>query len=241
MEKERELCIREAQIQASIQSQEIERKRFARDLHDGMGQLISALRIALHNVNKESTLEERIAIASKGESILNEMYHEIRSIAFNLMPQTLVQEGLVPALKEMSQRINGSGKIVIRINSFDMPQRLSEVQEISLYRIIQEWINNVYKYAEATLIEVQLIRHDEEINVTIEDNGRGFDPAILQQGSGNGWKNITSRLNLIKGVIDIDSRPDVEGTTAVIKLSHITTEAKRRPEITVVSNTEQYG
>ena len=239
LEKERELYVREAQIQASIQSQESERKRFARDLHDGMGQLISALRIALHGVNNESSLNERIEIVSKGENILNEMYREIRSIAFNLMPQTLVQQGLVPALREMSSRINGNGKIVVRVTSFDMPERLMEIQEISLYRIVQEWVNNVMKYADASVIEVQLIRHDEEITVTMEDNGRGFDPQILQHGSGNGWKNISSRLNLIKASIHIDSRTNVQGTTAVVRVPDVlrSEEKTRVMDSTVVSNT----
>jgi two-component system NarL family sensor kinase len=236
LEKEKELYVREAQIQASIQSQESERKRFARDLHDGMGQLISALRLTLQSVDRESSLEHRLGIASKGESILNEMYREIRSIAFNLMPQTLVQEGLIPALKEMSSRVNGSGEIMIRVSSYDMPGRLTEVQEISLYRIIQEWVNNVMKYAHATVVEIQLICHEDELAITIEDNGKGFEVSVLQQGSGNGWKNINSRLNLIKAVMDIDSRPGVIGTTLIIRLP---LDLKELPAVATVSSNTQ--
>jgi two-component system, NarL family, sensor kinase len=221
LEKERELYIREAQIQASIQSQERERKRFAQDLHDGMGQLISALRLALHHINKQSSLEERVDTVNKAEHILNEMYKEIRSIAFNLMPQTLVQQGLVPALKEMSSRINGSGKIVVNVTSLDVPARMPEVQEISIYRIIQEWVNNVIKYAEATVVEIQLISHDEEIAITIEDNGKGFNIATLENSNGNGWKNIKSRVNLIKATIDVDSKVDVNGTTLIINVPQV--------------------
>jgi signal transduction histidine kinase len=217
-EKEQELFLREAQIHASIQSQERERKRFAQDLHDGMGQLISALRLALQGVNKNASLEQRVEVMSKGEEILNEMHHEIRSIAFNLMPQTLVQHGLVPALREMSDRVNGSGKIIVRVSAYDFPPRLSELEEISLYRVIQEWVNNVMKYANATLIQVQLIGHEEELNITIEDDGQGFDVTTLYNGTGNGWKNIHSRLNLIKGSIDIDSRAGMGGTTVTVRV-----------------------
>lgn len=218
LHKERELSVREAQIHASIQSQERERKRFAQDLHDGMGQLISALRLALHGIDKETPIEDRVEVFARSDKILNEMHHEIRGIAFNLMPQTLVQHGLVPALREMSDRINGSARIVSRVSSFDMPKRLDEVQEISLYRVIQEWVNNVIKYANAGLIQIQLIGYEGEINVTIEDDGAGFDTEVLTHSTGNGWKNITSRLNLVKATIEIDSRAGMNGTTVIIRL-----------------------
>jgi two-component system, NarL family, sensor kinase len=217
-EREKEISVREAYIQATINSQEDERKRFAQDLHDGMGQLISALRLSLLPVDRETSLEERIEVVNKAESLLNEMHREIRSIAFNLMPHTLVQSGLLSALKEMADRINHSGKIVIRVSSFDVPKRLDEVYEISIYRILQEWINNILKYANATVIEVQLVGHEGELDITVEDNGRGFEPDILQKGEGNGWKNIRSRLNLLKGVLDIDSRENRVGTTITLRV-----------------------
>jgi two-component system, NarL family, sensor kinase len=216
LETEKELYIREAQIQASIQSQERERKRFAQDLHDGMGQLITALRLALHSVNKGTSLEERVSVLERGEGILNDMHNEIRSIAFNLMPQTLVKHGLVPALREMADRINELNKVKVRVSNFDMPQRLNEVAEVSLYRIIQEWVNNVIKYSDAKQIQVQLTGYEDEINIIIEDDGKGFDVLDLENSNGNGWKNIKSRLSLIRGSIEIDSRKDMTGVTVVI-------------------------
>jgi signal transduction histidine kinase len=216
--RERETFLREAQIQATIQSQESERRRFAQDLHDGMGQLISALRLTIHSIHRNSSLEERVTIVTRAENLLNDMHREIRSIAFNLMPQTLVQNGIVPALKEMSGRVNDSGNIRVRVSSFDMPGRLSELQEVSIYRIIQEWINNVIKYAEASIIEVQLIGYEDEVTLVLEDDGKGFDVALLESSAGNGWKNMRSRVNLIRGSIDIDSRPGRKGTTVVIRV-----------------------
>jgi two-component system, NarL family, sensor kinase len=218
LETEKELYIREAQIQASIQSQERERKRFAQDLHDGMGQLISALRLALHSVNNGTSLEERVSVVEKGEGILNDMHNEIRSIAFNLMPQTLVKHGLVPALREMADRVNCMNKVVVKVSNFDMPQRLNEVAEVSLYRIIQEWVNNVLKYSDAKQIQVQLTGYEDEINIIIEDDGRGFDVLDLENSNGNGWKNIKSRLSLIRASIEIDSRKDMTGVTVVIRI-----------------------
>lgn len=218
IKRERELFLREAQIQATIQSQENERRRFARDLHDGMGQLISALRIALHTIHRDTPLEARVAVVNKAEGLLNDIHQEIRSIAFNLMPQTLVQHGLVPALREMGSRLQDNSKIAIRVMSLDIPERMTELMEITLYRIIQEWITNIIKYSEATVIEIQLIGYDQEMNVVVEDNGNGFDTSILEKGSGNGWKNIKSRVNLIKSTVDIDSRQGRKGTTLIVRV-----------------------
>lgn len=217
-ENEKQLAVREAFIDATLRSQENERKRFAQDLHDGMGQLISALRLMINQLDKNTSVEEKLSIAERSETILNDMHTEIRSIAFNLMPQTLIQHGLLPALQEMALRLNQSGKITVSVQGYDIPKRLNEVHEISLYRIIQEWINNVIKYAEASTIEVQLIGHEQEINITIEDNGAGFDTAKLDESQGNGWKNIKSRVNLIKGEIDIDSAPQRKGTSLMIRI-----------------------
>ncbi len=236
LKREKEVFLREAQTQATIQSQENERRRFAQDLHDGMGQLISALRLAIHSIHNNSPLDERLAIVNKAEVLLNEMHQEIRSIAFNLMPQTLVQSGLVPALREMANRLNDSGKVTVRVSGFDIPERLQEIQEISLYRIIQEWLNNIIKYSNATVVEIQLVGHVEEIALTIEDNGFGFDVSILESAKGNGWKNIRSRLNLARGRIDLDSRPDRKGTTLIITIPKAL--AKPSPDDAVVINTQ---
>lgn len=217
-ENEKQLAVREAFIDATIRSQENERKRFAQDLHDGMGQLISSLRLMVHQLDKSNSVENRVSIAERSETILNDMHTEIRSIAFNLMPQTLIQHGLLPALQEMALRLNQTGKIKITVSGYEMPVRLTEVYEISLYRIIQEWTNNVIKYADASVIEVQLIGHEEEINITIEDNGNGFDTRTLDLSKGNGWKNIKSRVNLIKGEVDVDSSLQRKGTTFLIRI-----------------------
>lgn len=218
-DQEKELAVREAFIDATIRSQENERKRFARDLHDGMGQLISSLRLMVSQLDRNSSLESRVSIAGQSEKILNDMHTEIRSIAFNLMPQTLIQHGLVPALQEMAMRLTQTGRVVVSVSGFDIPARLNEVHEISLYRIIQEWVNNVIKYAGASRIEIQLVGHDEEIAITIEDNGKGFDVSSLEKGSGNGWRNIKSRTSLIKGELEVDSRSDRPGTTFMLRLA----------------------
>jgi signal transduction histidine kinase len=214
--KEKDLKVKEAQIEATLSSQESERKRFAEDLHDGFGQLISALRLNMNNFNQEAEDEQKIKAFEHSEKILDDMHSEIRAIAFNLMPVTLIQEGILSAVKEFSRRINTSGQLKIEVSSFELNGRFPEVFEVALYRIIQEWVNNVIKYAEASKITIQLDQYETEIVLIIEDNGKGFDKNTLLNSQGNGWRNIQTRANLTKSQIEIDSNPSRTGTSFIL-------------------------
>lgn len=233
LKKEYELSVQEAYISASIQSQEQERKRFAQDLHDGLGQLISALRFVIGRAEPVLSLEQREESLAKAEGILNDMHREIRGVAYNLMPQTLIRNGIDPAIREMAARINDTGQLRLTVSSFDLPERFAELQEISLYRVVQEWVNNVLKYAGARSVQVQLVAHENDVTLTIEDDGQGFDKEILQNAQGNGWKNILSRINLIKASVDVDSQPGRRGTTLIVSMpwGRQEREANQRNEI----------
>jgi len=207
-------ALRESQLQAVISSQEEERKRFAADLHDGLGQMISAVRLGL---SKENVDKNSVVYAL---SLLNDMNAEIRDIAFNLMPQVLMKSGLDEALKEFATRINRSGGVTISVQTYDLNRDLPSEHRIALYRISQEWVNNVIKYSGATSISIQVVQHPQELVLTIEDNGRGFNSATLMQSEGNGWKNINSRLHLIKGELEIDSQEGRTGTTLIITVAN---------------------
>jgi signal transduction histidine kinase len=213
IQKEAQLQLREAEITAVINSQEKERNRFARDLHDGFGQLISVLKLnisRLGETDKKDT-ETRVDVFHQSETVIADMYTELRNICFDLMPQTLLKSGLEAALKEFGQRVSSSGHKVMEVQVFDLEERLPEVMGVSLFRISQEWINNVLKYSDADHISLQLTRDQAELTLTIEDNGKGFDPEIFYQGKGNGWRNISSRLNLIHGDFDIDASANSRG------------------------------
>jgi signal transduction histidine kinase len=187
-----------------ISLQEKERSRFAQDLHDGFGQLITALKIQF----------EKLGQRNDGISeLIQHMHDEIRNVSFALSPQVLVRDGLVQALKELSFRINRSNTISMSVQTTGLQRRLSSDLEITLYRICQEWINNVLKYSGATRMDVQLIEHTDEIVLMIEDNGKGFAIDALETGSGNGWKNIQSRVLILNGQVEVDSSPDRPGTT----------------------------
>jgi len=203
-------ALREGQLKAVIGSQEEERKRFAADLHDGFGQMISALRLSLsREVVEKPTVDHALGV-------LNDMNVEIRNIAFNLMPQALVKSGLQEALKEFAARINRSGGITISVQTYDVDKEMSNEHSIALYRICQEWVNNVIKYSGANQISIQLVQHPQELILTIEDNGQGFEIESLTSGQGNGWKNINSRLHMIKGSIEIDTLKERRETTVVV-------------------------
>ncbi len=214
--KEGEITLREVFIRASIESQENERKRFARDLHDGMGQWISSLRLALSSLQDASDDDERLTVVDRADKIMRDINHEFRSIAFNLMPHTLIHFGLNAALGEMVNRLNTMNRGVFSVSAFAFPERLPELVEVSLYRVVQEWTNNIIKYSDATYVGIQLTGHDDELVIMIEDNGKGFDVNVLSRGVGNGWNNIRSRVNLIKGSADIDSADGRSGTTLTL-------------------------
>jgi signal transduction histidine kinase len=215
LEEQRRLA-REAEMNAVITSQERERNRFARDLHDGFGQLISTLNLNLKNLESPKNKEDRERVFHSSAKILEEMYQELKNVCFDLMPQTLVKHGLEPAINEFANRLNQAGKHYVEVNIFGLTDRLTDLHEISLYRITQEWVNNVIKYSNAARITIQITKDKEEITLLIEDNGMGFDKTILTEGKGNGWRNMNSRCNLIHGDLELDTTPGLKGNTLIM-------------------------
>ena len=187
-----------------------------------MGQLVSALTMNIQGLkNTSNDPQVRLEIVDNSTSLLHDIQHEIRNIAFNLMPQILTNDGLIPALRELLARINKSNQMNAEVQVFGMEGRLNEVFEISLYRILQEWISNVLKYANATEILIQFTAHEEEIIITVEDNGQGFNLRTFENSKGNGWRNINTRLSLIKGEMDIDTQEGRKNTTLTISIDKI--------------------
>ncbi|MEQ9402498.1 MAG: sensor histidine kinase [Cyclobacteriaceae bacterium] len=210
------LAAREAEINATISSQEKERARYARDLHDGFGQMISVLNLNLRNLEDGAKPAERQKVFENASKVIDEMYDELKNICFDLMPQTLIKNGLESGLREFTGRINLAGNVHVELNVFGLESRLSELQEISLYRITQEWINNVLKYSDANKITVQITKDESEITLLIEDNGTGFDKSLLSAGKGNGWRNLNTRANLINGELELESINGVKGNTLIV-------------------------
>jgi signal transduction histidine kinase len=206
------LQMQQAQIKAVISAQEAEKTRFAQDLHDGIGQLLTALKLSFNQT----------AAAEIGKSLLliDELYREMRHLAYNIMPQTLLKKGLDKALDELVQRLNQSQQqITFELNSYGLEQRLPLESEQLLYRVIQEWLTNVMKYAQSSRVVLNLVASDGRLSLMIEDNGQGFDASVLGRSKGHGWANIESRLGVLGASYELDSRAGRQGTTLNIELS----------------------
>jgi two-component system NarL family sensor kinase len=199
------LRLRQVQASASIESQEAERSRIAQDLHDGLGQMIVAAKLSLTGSVGQT----------EGVDILDDMYGEMRSIAFNLMPKALSQGLVADALGELAQRTQTGGGPIMSTLHTAVPKLSSPVQ-FALYRIAQEWLNNLLRHGLAEKVVIQLVGHESELVMTVEDDGPGFDTSMLETSSGNGWMNIQNRIGVIGGTALVDSRPNHHGSTLIV-------------------------
>jgi len=215
LESEKQLLASEA----IIRGQEEERGRLAKDLHDGLGGLLSGIKFSLTNMKSHVILDaENALVFERSLDMLDHSIAELRRVAHNMMPEVLVKFGLEEALKSYCDSIRQSGIYQIDFQSIGITVRLPISIEIILYRIVQELLNNIAKYAKATNVLVQLSRHDQEVSITVEDNGIGFDVATLEKSQGAGWVNIRSRIDYLKGKVDVKSAPS-QGTSVYITLT----------------------
>lgn len=216
--RNQEQKLKEQQTSAVINSLENERKRIARDIHDGLGQSVSALGLnifSLHQSNASEATQQ--TTFDNSQVILNTIHDEIRTIAFTLMPHKLMKAGLVEALSELVFRINESKALMIKLNTFDVPEELNETMKLSLFRVIQELLSNIVKYAKATNVELQLTGYSDELIILIEDDGTGFEINEFKNSKGNGWNNIQYRLDLIGASIEFDTQSGRKGSTSTIE------------------------
>lgn len=220
--KDRELKVKEAYIQASLESQEQERRRMAQDLHDGFGQYISALRMYVSQIKSNQTKEEfKTELVSRTDTVLDEMSREISNVVYDLMPATLIRYGLISALEDLAHRINAGQKVRIRIESEKLSERMDELEEINLFRICQEWINNVLKYAKAENITLELSQNDGMVRLQVLDDGQGFDTGIFRHSKRNGWKNISTRAELLNGKLELFTQPGRQGTEFLVTFPYV--------------------
>lgn len=198
-------------MQSMIDGQEIERERIAKDLHDSLGGLLSTIKLKVDNIsNKSSGSSSDFKGAT---ALLDTAVAEVRSISQNLQPGALNRLGLIPAVNDLINRYDIEGGPDIHFQHFDIPVKLDQQVALVIYRIIQEVLNNAIKHACASEILVQLNKEHDEIVIHIEDDGVGFDPQ--KRHSGMGLDNIKSRVNYLKGTMEIDSRPK-QGTSFLI-------------------------
>ena len=209
-----------AATEAVLRGEEQERTRLAKDLHDGLGGMLSGIKYSFQTMkgNLIMTPENHQAF-ERSMDMLDSSIREMRRVAHNMMPEALVKFGLDTALKDFCTDINQTGALNVSYQSIGMETSVIEqTTAITVYRIVQELINNTMKHAAAKNAIVQVSRTNGILSVTVEDDGKGFDTAVLSQVKGIGWENIKNRVEFLKGTLDVDSRPG-NGTSVHIELN----------------------
>ncbi len=199
-----------------IDAEERERKRIAGELHDGVGQLFTTVKMNLEilverYINKQPDAN---ILAEKTIALVDESCTEVRSIAHQMMPNALIKSGLVTALRDFINKIPAE-KLKISMETKGIERGLETTTETVLYRVIQESVNNVIKHAQATQLDILLLCDEKEITVSIEDNGKGFKMNDKTKFTGIGIKNMINRVEYLKGTVDISSAPG-KGTLVAI-------------------------
>ena len=200
LEKDKQLVA----VDAMLKGQEEERSRLAKDLHDGLGGLLSGVKFSLSNMKDNLIITpDNMAVFERSLDMLDTSIKELRRVAHNMMPEMLTKFGLDEALKEYCNTVNATKLVSVKYQSLGMETRLDKATEIIIYRIVQELLNNSMKHAAATETFVQLIKEDHRLNVVVEDNGKGFDMGLMENNKGAGLANVRSRVNYLKGQLAI--------------------------------------
>jgi two-component system NarL family sensor kinase len=199
-----------------IEAEERERKRIAGELHDGVGQLFTTVKMNMEILMERFLVKQPDAdlLAERTMAMVDESCTEVRSIAHQMMPNALIKSGLVSALRDFINKIP-SERLKVTMETKGLDNGLESTTETVLYRVIQESVNNVIKHAQATTLDILILGDDKEITVAIEDNGIGFNTDDKSKFAGIGLKNMISRVEYLKGTVDIASSPG-KGTLVAI-------------------------
>ncbi len=208
--------------EAVLKGEEQERTRLAKDLHDGLGGMLSGIKYSFNTMKGNLIMTPENAQAfERSMDMLDSSIREMRRVAHNMMPEALVKFGLDTALKDFCFDINQSGALQVTYQSFGLgKESIDPGISITIYRIVQELLNNTLKHAGASTAIVQVTRSDSQLSITVEDDGKGFDTSILTQSKGIGWTNIQNRVDLLKGKLDVQSQPG-KGTSVMLDFLNI--------------------
>lgn len=209
----------EVLTRAVIEAEEKERQRIASDLHDGVGQLFSAVKMNMNGLfdRIEIKREEDKFLVEKTMALVDESCKEVRSISHQMMPNNmLLRSGIASDVKSFIEKID-SDQLKVNLEANGFKNRIESNVEVVLYRVIQECVNNVIKHAKATRLDIILDRTPAGITVLVKDNGLGFNPALRETFDGIGLKNIETRIEYLKGKVTYTSAPG-QGTEVNIQV-----------------------
>ena len=203
--------------QAIIDGEEMERIRLAKELHDGIGGLMSMIKLQFTNFKKSHTEIQENPEYNDALSLLNTASQDIRKISHALMPSALERLGLIDATEQFCTQMQQSANIEIDFQHYNLETRLPQKMELLIYRMIQELLNNIIKYANSKEVLVQLSKNEKNISLTVEDDGIGFDISTIKNKDGIGLLSMQNRIHLLGGKMDIDSAIN-KGTSINIEL-----------------------
>ena len=206
-------------INAIINTEENERKRFAKDLHDGLGPILSTVKMSLSALNERIKDPSGTVILNNTNHLVNEAISTIKDISNNLSPHVLSNFGLTSAISAFTTKINQTKAVEIDFKSNMENQRLENDKEVVVYRAVCELINNSILHSGASRIEIELNKHEKFVTLQFYENGRGFDTSTLikEDTKGMGLSNIETRVKTVEGVFILESMPG-KGTSALIKM-----------------------
>jgi signal transduction histidine kinase len=205
----------QAQIQSVLDGEEKERTRIAKDLHDGIVQDLTAIKLQLNaGINNNNNTVDKNIVVSAVDSI-DKASKEVRNISYQMMPATLIQLGFIPAIEDLLKRVLTVSNIQYDFEQIGITERLPEKIEVSIFRITQELLNNVLKHSEANFVSLLITLKANVVTMIFEDNGKGFDASTVKKGIG--FSSLSSRVELLNGDIKYE-KADGTGTMAIVKI-----------------------
>lgn len=197
-----------------FQAQEDERARIARDLHDELGQQLTAIMLGLRTVQESTTLEQGRVRAAAVARIGSDALDSVRAIARGLRPAVLEDLGLGPAIERLCEEFRSVHDVEVHLDSEIPPERrFAPPVEICIYRLLQESLTNAARHSGAASVKVSLKLTRSSIGLWVSDDGRGFNPAVLRTGS-SGLQGMKERVSMLNGELKIESQ-DGGGTRVV--------------------------
>ena len=203
--------------EAVLKGEEQERTRLAQDLHDGLGGMLSGIKYSFNTMKGQLVMTQENTLAfERSMDMIDSSIQEMRRVAHNMMPEALVKFGLNTALKDFCNDINQTGALQLSFQSIGLDETaIDQTISITIYRIVQELVNNTMKHSGAKTGLVQVSLMQQILTVTVEDDGSGFDVLLAE---GMGWKNIRNRVEFLKGKLDVQSENN-KGTSVHIEIN----------------------
>jgi len=201
--------------QSLLLGQEMERRRLAKEIHDGVGPNMSAIKLQVDAIKRKATSEIIVAGLEDINESISSIATDIRQISHDLMPSSLIDYGVITALSNFAKKISNSSEIDVHFQSNISDSKFNKEYDLNIYRIVQELVNNAIKHSECDNIEISIRQEKESIDILVQDDGKGMEETDYEEGIG--LYNIQTRVESLQGTFYIDSPINI-GVTVHISL-----------------------